>query len=161
MVGIVRKSETYIILILRLLISGILIFSAFGKLTYTGSRALDPQMAKTLNVFIFIPLSWIHFYVSALPWIELIIAVFFLLGVHIRVFAAFFIMVVITFLISNGMFLYYGTEGSCNCCFGDLASMRLPQAILLDLILLAAGLWLILKGKYDFFTLHALRKGLG
>gem|GEM_PF-5761468 len=140
-----------------MLIGAILVVSAFGKMTYAGSRALDPQMAETLNVFLFIPLTWIHLYVSSLPWIELIIATFIIFGVYLRLFAAVFVMIVITFLISNGMFLYHSID-SCNCCFGDLASLKLPEAVALDIVMLSSGVWLMCKKQYSAFSVDAWRK---
>ncbi|MCD4717876.1 MAG: DoxX family membrane protein [Desulfobacterales bacterium] len=150
----------YVTLVLRVLIGAILLTSAFGKMTYTGSRALAPQMAETLNVFIFIPLTWIHFYVSALPWLELTIALFILLGLYQRIFAALFVMMVITFIISNGVFLYYDNLSSCHCCFGDLASLKLPESLALDVMMLAAGLWLVCKGQNGLFSVDVWRKDL-
>jgi uncharacterized membrane protein YphA (DoxX/SURF4 family) len=150
----------YVTLVLRVLIGAILLTSAFGKITYAGSRALAPQMAETLNVFIFIPLTWIHFYVSALPWLELAIALFILLGLYQRIFAALFVMMVITFILSNGAFLYYDKLSSCHCCFGDLASLKLPEALALDVMMLAAGVWLVCKGQHSLFSVDAWRKHL-
>ena len=102
-------------------------------------------MAETLSVFLFIPLDLIHLYVRILPWVEVILALLILGGIATRIVSAVLFLIIISFIVSNGVFIYYGATGVC-CCFGDLASMRLPVALLLDIVMLGATTLLLVWG---------------
>ena len=141
----ITSAMDYVSLASRLFLVTVLFLSAYGKTTYPGDRALDPQMAETLSVFLFIPLDLIHSYVRILPWLEGILAVLILVGIATRIVSAVLFLVLIGFIVSNGLFLYYGMTDVC-CCFGDLASMRLPVALLLDIVMLGATALLLVWG---------------
>lgn len=135
----------YFILILRCVLGGIFILSGFAKLNYPGSRALDPQMAETFNVFLFIPLDWIHAYVRILPWIELVLAIGLILGIFLRFFSAASILVICSFILANALFAYYGYLDTCQKCFGEFLTLRLPHALALDFLMLGLAVWIFLK----------------
>jgi uncharacterized membrane protein YphA (DoxX/SURF4 family) len=133
-----------------LVLGGILILSGFAKIAYPGSKALDPQMAETFSVFNFIPLDLIHLYVRVLPWIELILACGLILGVFLKFFSGASILMIISFLLANALFAYYGFLSHCPKCFGDLLELKLPQAIGLDLLMLGIAVWIFLSSGFKF-----------
>lgn len=136
----------YLSFFLRIFLGAILILSGFAKLSYPGSKALDPQMAETFSVFVFIPLDLIHLYVRLLPWIELVIACGLVLGLFLRFFSGAAILMIMSFIIANCMFAYYGYLDHCAKCFGELLALKLPHAIALDLLMLAMAVWIFWKG---------------
>ena len=64
----------YFTFVLRFVLGSVFVISGFAKISYPGSKALDPQIAEAFSVFTFIPLDFIHLYVELLPWIELFLA---------------------------------------------------------------------------------------
>ncbi len=136
----------YLLFFLRLVLGGIFILSGFAKITYPGSKALDPQMAETFNVFTLIPLDLIHLYVRLVPWIELVLALGLILGIFLTFFSTASILVILSFLLANGLFAYYGFSDHCSNCFGQLLELKLFHAIGIDLLMLGIAVWILLKG---------------
>jgi uncharacterized membrane protein YphA (DoxX/SURF4 family) len=148
----------YLILSFRLLLGGILILSGFAKVTYPGSKALDPQMAETFNVFTFIPLDVIHAYVRMVPWIELFLALGLILGILLPFFSAVSILMILSFLLANVLFAYYGFSDHCSNCFGELLRLKIFHAIAIDLLMLGLAVCIFLK-KGAGLTFDHWRKG--
>ena len=135
----------YLVLFFRMVLGGIFILSGFAKITYPGSKALDPQMVETFNVFTFIPLDLIHTYVRLVPWIELFLALGLILGIFLRVFSAMSILIICSFLLANFLFAYYGFSSHCSNCFGELLQLKIFHAIAIDLVMLGLAVFIFLK----------------
>ena len=135
----------YLLFSLRLVLGGIFILSSFAKITYPGSKALDPQMAETFNVFTFIPLDWIHTYVRLVPWIELFLALGLILGIFLSFFSAMSILIIFSFLLANVLFAYYGFSDHCSNCFGELLQLKIFHAMAIDLLMLGLAAFIFLK----------------
>jgi uncharacterized membrane protein YphA (DoxX/SURF4 family) len=135
----------YLILSFRLFLGGIFILSGFAKFTYPGSKALDPRMAETFNIFTFIPLEGIHAYVRLVPWIELFLAVGLIAGIFLRFFSGFSILIVCSFLLANVLFAYYGYSDHCSNCFGELLQLKIFHAMAIDLLMLALAVAIFLQ----------------
>ncbi len=148
----------YLLFFLRLVLGGIFILSGFAKITYPGSKALDPQMAETFNVFTLIPLDLIHLYVRLVPWIELVLALGLILGIFLTFFSTASILVILSFLLANGLFAYYGFSDHCSNCFGQLLELKLFHAIGIDLLMLGIAVWIFLRGDIGL-TLDHWRSG--
>lgn len=148
----------YLLFSLRLVLGGIFILSSFAKITYPGSKALDPQMAETFNVFTFIPLDWIHTYVRLVPWIELLLALGLILGIFLRFFSTMSILIVFSFLLANVLFAYYGFSDHCSNCFGELLQLKIFHAIAIDVLMLGIAVWIFLKGDIGM-TFDHWRRG--
>lgn len=151
-------SNVYLLFAVRLVLGAILIISGFAKLSYPGSRALDPQMAEALTAIAFIPLDLVHFYVRILPWIELAIASFLLFGLFSRIFSGLCVLMVTSFITSNAISIYYSFD-ACSNCFGALLKLNLPQALAIDIIMLGIAVWIFVKRDVGISVDHwRLRK---
>lgn len=107
-------------------------------------------MAETFSVFTFIPLDLVHLYVKILPWIELVIALGLILGIFLRFFSAVSILMILSFILANALFLYYGLLDACPKCFGELLALKIPYAIGIDLLMLGMAIFIFLKGGRGF-----------
>ena len=137
----------YFTFILRFVLGSVFVISGFAKISYPGSKALDPQIAEAFSVFTFIPLDFIHLYVELLPWIELFLALAIIFGIFLRFFLVLSFCVIASFLLANGLFAYYGFSSHCSNCFGKLIELNLPEAIAIDLLMLFIAAWIFFKGK--------------
>lgn len=143
----------YVSLALRVILGAIFILSSLGKLTSTGARVLDPQMAAYLGAFKFIRPELAHSYAEILPWIELVIGICLIIGILSRFFAAAAIMVIASFIAANSVVLYqnwiihHNLTGPCPGCFGDVVKLNLPGALAVDVLMIGMAIPILLKGS--------------
>lgn len=136
-IGILRDS--YLILVLRLFVGATFIFSAVTKLP------LQSQFVEIVQSYHLLPDPLSTAYGIALPWIELLIGVYLLLGVLLKPSAFATILIGISFLIANVSAIVRG-EQYCGSCFGESISLPVSQALTLDFLLMIAALLLLLAG---------------
>lgn len=127
----------------RLVLAAILILSALRIIPDPWSRILDPVMIETFSFLTFIPLDLIHLYAVAVPWIELIVSTFLILGCFLRFFSAITSLMILSFLISNSIFLYF--IGVPCACMGNILPI-LPYVIAFDALLLGMAIWVFVNG---------------
>lgn len=139
----------------RLVLATILILSALRMIPDPWSRVLDPAMIETFSFFTFIPLELIHLYTVAVPWIELIVSPFLILGLFLRLISAITSLLIFNFLIANSIFLYF--IGVPCACMGNILPV-LPYVIAFDALLLGMAIWVLVSGG-GFRLYHAPSKG--
>ena len=127
----------------RLFLAAILILAALKKIPSPWSWALDPMMVETFSIFTFIPLDWIHWYVSFLPWLGGAVALVLILGFSIRISSVVAIVVLAVYVIANFLFLSVGIPCAC---MGENFMLVLHYAIAFDLVLLAMATWVFVRG---------------
>lgn len=136
--GVLRNS--YLILVLRLFVGATFIFSAVTKLP------LQYRFIEVVQSYHLLPDPLATAYGIALPWIELLIGVYLLLGVLLRPSAFATILIGISFLIANVSVIVRG-EQYCGSCFGESIPLTASQALTLDCLLMIAALLLLLAGS--------------
>lgn len=143
-------SNPFVNLILRLFVGGTLILSAVTKLPHHS------QFVEIVKEYDLLPYSLATAYGHTLPWVELVIGVYLLLGV-LRKYSAFAtILMVVSFMVANISSIARG-EHHCGACFGETISLPVWQAMAIDVLILIATLILLLaRGGRPLLSLESL-----
>jgi uncharacterized membrane protein YphA (DoxX/SURF4 family) len=136
----------YLSLLVRLLLGGVFITSSMAKLPMQ-SRFVDVVQSYRL-----LPDSIAAAYGFALPWIELLVGCYLVLGILVKPGAIITILMSISFFIANISSIVRG-DSYCPNCFGELVPLTVVQAITIDvLVIIAAILLLVFSGKEPVFS---------
>lgn len=135
----VLLKNAYMHLGLRLFLGVTFIVSAVTKLPM---RTDFIDMVKGYNM---LPDSLASAYGAALPWLELLIGVFLVLGILVRFGALGTLLISATFMVANIGAIVQGKE-QCGTCFGEAFPLAAPAALALDCVMIAAALVLLIYG---------------
>jgi uncharacterized membrane protein YphA (DoxX/SURF4 family) len=135
----VLLKNAYMHLGLRLFLGVTFIVSAVTKLPM---RTDFIDMVKGYNM---LPDSLASAYGVALPWLELSIGVFLVLGILVRFGALGTLLISATFMVANIGAIVQGQE-QCGTCFGEAFPLAAPAALALDCVMIAAALVLLIYG---------------
>lgn len=155
-IGIMSKfSHPYINLGLRIVVGGIFILSAVSKLlTHT-------KFVEIVREYDLLPDVLASTYGNTLPWVELIVGVYLLLGIFRRPSVMVVFLMSISFMVANISSLVEGEE-HCGDCFGDVITLTANQAVILDVFILLAALMLIFPSKAkQMLTLEHVINAIG
>jgi len=150
-IGIMSKfSHPYINLGLRVGVGVIFILSAASKLlTHT-------KFVEIVREYDLLPDVLASTYGNTLPWVELIVGVYLLLGILRRPSAIVVFLMSVSFMVANISALVEGEE-HCGDCFGDVITLTANQAVMLDIFILLAALILIFPSTVkQIFSLESL-----
>ena len=137
----------YLTLAMRLIVGGIFIFSSVSKLP-------NPNLfVNEVRSYGLLPDVLAVAYGLALPWIELLIGCYLVLGLLSRYAALGTILLSLSFAIANFVGILRGYE-QCGSCFGESFPLRSPQALVIDFLLIAAALQVVLHKK-DLLSLDS------
>lgn len=131
--------NAYLQLALRLFMGVTFIVSAVTKLPM---RTDFIDMVKGYNM---LPDSLASAYGAALPWLELLIGVFLVLGILVRFGALGSLLISATFMVANIGAIVQGKE-QCGTCFGEAFPLAAPAALGLDCVMMAAAVVLLVYG---------------
>jgi len=135
-----------IVLIARILIGGILLYSSFEKF-------IDPSgFANAINNYHIIPFGLENSFAIILPWIELIVGICLILGVYIDGAALLVIIIMIIFIIAISYAIISGYNIECGCGLkpGEMVGI---QKIIEDFTYLILA-WMIFKRPKHRFELY-------
>ena len=135
---------------LRLALGAILIVASISKLT-NSAEFVDVVIERDI-----LPSSIAEIYASILPWAEVVIGGLLILGFLRRFAAGTSILIVISFIIANGITLYRGINAECDC-FGDVWIMQGRDALIIDILMLIAAIQILFQ-KTDFLALSKARR---
>ena len=94
-------------------------------------------------------------YANTLPWVELVVGVYLLLGILRKTSAIVVILMAVSFMIANINSIIDGVD-YCGSCFGDAIPLTVKQAITLDILILIAALILVFPSTVkQIFTLES------
>lgn len=133
-------SHPYATLGLRVFIGLTFILSSVSKLPH------HTEFVKIVESYELLPEGLAAAYGNVLPWVELILGVYLLLGIMLRPTAVVTLLIAVSFLVANIDSLASG-EDHCGSCFGDIATLPLSAAMTLDILILAAAVILIRFGS--------------
>ena len=128
--------KSYLFLLLRLLVGATFVFASVTKLP---EHSLFVAVVKGYHL---LPDSLATAYALALPWAELLIGVYLILGILLRPSAVVTILIGISFLVANISAIVQG-EQYCGGCFGEAIFLSVWQALVIDIFILAAALLLL------------------
>ena len=142
----------YLALILRLILGIMFIVSAQSKLPHHSEFVIIVKDYELLP-------AWLaSAYGNALPWIELLVGVYLVMGILTRLSAIICFLNGISFMVANITAIIRDHE-SCGSCFGDLVILPVYQAIIIDvLVLIASAILIFLPLKNHIFSLDSLFK---
>jgi len=127
-----------VLLAFRIILGSIFIAASVGKLSN-----LD-QFATLVASYNILPHGLSTVYGYLMPWLELFIGSFLILGIFTRFASALSIPIIISFVIANSYQLLIGAGGSCGC-FGDVIPLTLSQSLNLDALMLLFTVPLIIR----------------
>ncbi|MFC2006929.1 thrombospondin type 3 repeat-containing protein, partial [Chloroflexota bacterium] len=128
-----------VLLASRLILGSIFIAASIGKLQH-------PEEFTTLVAsYNILPYALAEIYGYVVPWVELIIATFLILGLFTRFASALSIPMIISFIIASSHKLLIGAGGGCGC-FGNVMPLTLTQSLNLDALMLLMTIPLMLRG---------------
>ena len=138
-----KNGLSIVILIARMLIGGILIYSSFEKF-------IDPSgFADAINNYHIIPFGLENSSAIILPWIELIIGICLILGVFIDGAAVIVIIIMVVFIIAITYAILSGYNIECGCGLkpGEMVGI---QKIIEDFTCLILALMILKRPKHRF-----------
>ncbi len=138
----------YVSFACRFALGTTLIVSGAGKL---------PERAEFINLcqeYDLLPDVLARLYGTGLPWVEVIVGSFLLLGLLSRFASGIAILTALSCIIANSIILYRGVNMECGC-FGELAVLQTRDALLIDIALLIMA-FQILVHKGEFLSLDSI-----
>ena len=141
-----KNGLSIIVLIARILIGGILIYSSVNKIVDPGG------FARAIDNYHLIPFGLENSMAIVLPWLELIIGICLIFGLFIdgAAFLVIVIMVIFIVAITYAILSGYNIECGCGLKPGELVGV---QKIIEDLTYLILS-WMILKRSNRRFELY-------
>ncbi|MFC2063068.1 DoxX family protein [Chloroflexota bacterium] len=133
-------NNQYVLLGTRLILGTTFILAGAGKL---------PEMARFVDVVTgwgLLPWGLAQVYGTILPWLELIVGIFLVLGLLPRLAAGVIILMVISFIVANGTAVV-GHEFSECACFGGLILIKKTDALAIDIAIISMAILLLFKGS--------------
>jgi len=144
-----RVTHPNFAILLRLIIGGTFILSAVSKLPR------HTEFEAVVKDYDLLPNTLAEIYAHMLPWVELLIGVYVLLGILVRPAAMVTLLLGISFLIANTSALIDG-DSRCGSCFGDTFTLSLWLAFTLDILLLVTAAMLLKLGDRSSINLDRL-----
>lgn len=132
-----------IVLLARLLIGGILIYASIDKILYPG------DFAKAINNYHIIPFGLENIFSIILPWLELIIGAFLILGILLDGASLLVILMMLIFIsaITFAMIMGYNIECGCGLKPGEMIGF---QKIIEDITYLIIALLILKRPEHQF-----------
>lgn len=132
----------YFLFTLRILLGALFIFSAATKMADLN------YFVKSLENYKLLPAESLNLFALIIPWIELLIGIFLIIGFFVKESALIGSIMMIVFIIAIGISLARGLNIDCGC-FGTVDGSKVGISKLIeDFIILLGFVWLTIKGSY-------------
>ncbi len=132
----------YLSLILRLLVGGTLVFSGVTKLP------VHSDFVEIVNSYQILPEILGTVYALILPWAEFVLGAYLFLGILVRPSAFVSVLMAISFTVANVISIL-GGEKYCSSCFGEAVILPTPFSLAIDVLIILAGVYLVIKGNKE------------
>jgi len=142
-----------LLLVLRLIVGLTLVFSAAGALPNAA------EFAGAVQAHGLLPGLLANVYGTILPWLELAMGAFLLLGLFTRFAAGVTLLMVISFLIANGTAVYQNVknwDSVCGCF--HWVTVKTGDALIIDIVLIVFTVVLLLRPQKLFSLDRVLRR---
>ena len=128
-----------LIFTVRLLIGGVFLYACADKI------ASPERFAIAVDNYRFLPPQLVNLWAVVLPWLELFLGLFMVLGVFVEASALLSAMMYLSFFVALAAALSKGLDISCGCFELDEAESRIGKLYLVrDFSLMVASLWIML-----------------
>jgi uncharacterized membrane protein YphA (DoxX/SURF4 family) len=139
-------SNKYLLLIIRVIIGALFIYSAITKIIDTE------YFVKSLYNYRLLPEEWLNFFALFIPWLELIIGGLLVLGIFVRESALLGSIMMVLFIAAISIAVVRGLDIECGC-FGTRDGSRVGVLrIIEDLFILLGFVWISVYGS-DFLAI--------
>ena len=138
----------YVSFAFRFALGATFIVSGAGKLPERAEFVTQCQQLHLL------PDVLARFYGSGLPWVEVIVGSFLLLGLVSRFASVIGMLTALSCIIANSIILYRGVNMECGC-FGEAAVLQTRDALIIDFVLLIMA-FAVLVHKGEFLSLDSM-----
>jgi len=143
----------YLGLLIRLVTGGVFIVSSMSKLP------MQSRFVEVVQSFHLLPYPLTVAYGLVLPWVELLVGCYLVLGILVKPGAIITILMCISFLIANISSVIRG-EYYCPDCFGELFALSVTQAMTIDiLIIIGAAVLLFVTKKIELLSFDSWFRG--
>jgi uncharacterized membrane protein YphA (DoxX/SURF4 family) len=129
----------YLTLAFRVILGSIFIIAGVTKLSNQA------QFVALVVTYGLLPEALAQFYATVLPWLEMAIGVWLIMGLLLRLAAGISILVIVSFIVANGIGLYSGLTDECGC-FGQAFVLSTSQSVVMDLVMLVMAWQLSFHG---------------
>ena len=152
----IQESRTQFLMgiLSRIVVGMVLIYSGFSK-------AIGPagEFAASIDAYRILPTSLVISTARFLPWIELYAGLFLICGYFQKTVAKFTTFLFGAFIFVLLLSLLRGIDPASCGCFGEGIALSLPQAIVLDGVLLALSYFLVKKASHRLTVDAWIRQG--
>ena len=140
----------YLSFVFRLGLGVVFIISGAGKLIEAAAFVEQVEEANVL------PHALARAYGTALPYVEIIMGAFLVLGLVSRFAALIGGLVALSFIVGNSTRIYRGLYGECGC-FGSIAALQFStrEALIIDCVLLIMAIQILVR-KGEFLSLDSV-----
>ncbi len=108
--------------------------------------AAPESFLRDIENYQIVPLFFINFTAIFLPWLEFLIALFLIIGYKKRAALIIIIALLLVFIVALGYNIFRGADFDCGC-FGAFLKQNIFQALIKNLILIAAALYLFFRER--------------
>ncbi len=137
----------------RIIAGGTLVFSGITKVL------ADSPFVDEVAEYDLLPEGLVDVFAATLPWVEIVVGVYLLLGLALRIAAVVGALSALSFVIANSIILHRGLNLDCPC-FGDNAAVPTEVALGMDCVLFIMALQILIR-KGDFLSLGSFISGGG
>ena len=125
---------------LRLIVGAVFIIAGIAKLP------LHPEWVANIAADKILPSSLVQPFLSALPWLEIIIGACLILGLFTRLFSVISLPLIAGFIVGNAVALSSDSSDWCRC-FGELIKINHKWALLIDALLIIGALLILFQRR--------------
>ncbi len=136
----------YLVLLARLLIGGLFIYASFHKV-------IDPgDFAQSVRNYLILPPQWTNIVAITLPWIELLVGVFLIIGFQTKPSALIVSGLMCVFIVALSNAYYTGLDINCGCfsSSGSAEGKITILTVLRDSVLLPVALFVLFADRGEF-----------
>jgi uncharacterized membrane protein YphA (DoxX/SURF4 family) len=133
------RGERIYYCVLRLLLGGTLVFSSTAKFP------MHSEFVNLVNGYHLLPVLMGTIYATALPWVELLVGAYLILGILVRPASVIAGLISISFMVANVSAIMAGAE-TCLHCFGQVIDLSPLSALIIDVVMAGAATYLVIVG---------------
>lgn len=133
-------SNPYLVLVLRLLLGGVLMFAGITKLP------LHSEFIVVVKSYQLLPELLAVAYALLLPWAEFLLGVYLVLGILVKPSAFLSGLVGISLMVGNMSAIFSG-KSYCGSCFGELLTLDIFLALAIDVLMVVVAIVLLMAGS--------------
>ncbi len=138
----------YFLFGVRIILGFIFLYAAIEKI------AQPEDFAKNITYYGLLPTALVNFFAILLPWVELLVGIFLIVGILIRSSSLLITFLLVLFTVAISISLVRGLDISCGC-FGTASGRKVGWTALGEDLLMLAGSLLLYYIPNTFASLES------